>query len=330
MKTARFVPLLVLTLVLAGSYSAPAAEDTQRAYIGVRLDTTPLSDLLIKHLRLKPDQGLRIQNVQVGSPADKAGLERDDLIVAFQGNDVTDYNEFVEKIKKAGVDATVNLEIIHLGERKTVNLTLAAFSGEIEWKYPQEPQTSGHWQPGRMFRLKPGDKMWEQIPFEHFPDSNRIKKFFSQQHYFHQTLPDGREYDITIEGDPRDDKSRITVKIDREIYETTVGDLDKLPQEYRQAARDALESAKKNAAVTPSPPTPRGEDRDFFSKPFPWSEDNFNFGPGFDGDFFNRMQKQMDEMMKRMRDMEQRNQRLYEKFPELREDESLTEDAEEL
>ena len=59
----------------------------------MRLDPEPLPELLVKHLRLEPETGLRVQNVLIGSPADKIGLEQDDLIVALNGKPVRDFED---------------------------------------------------------------------------------------------------------------------------------------------------------------------------------------------------------------------------------------------
>ena len=57
-----------------------------RGYLGVNFDK--LSPKLAKSLGLSSDKGVIITNVQKGSPADKAGLKVEDVIVQFDGKPV--------------------------------------------------------------------------------------------------------------------------------------------------------------------------------------------------------------------------------------------------
>jgi len=340
MRTYIAVLTLFCGLMVLSNQNISAQESSEngRAYIGVRLDVKPLDGLLIRHLRLKPDQGLLIRNVQTDSPADKAGLERDDIIVTLEGKDVTDFDDFVAAIQRAGVGKQVSLKIIHLGNRQTVTLTPSPLSDSIEWKYPEKPEFSQKWQPGRAFRLRPDRKQWQEIPFGKMPGGkNYFKKFFQQRYYYHQSLPDGESYDITIEGDPRDDNASISIKLDKTEYNTTVGELDKLPEKYREAARDALKNAKKSDqsnfsqdrsfdVTPPGLPNPPGlRDDGFFDRSFPWHDRQFRFAPG--EDIFERMQQQMQELRERINDME----KMPNRFPNIPDKKnSLTDDAEQL
>ena len=70
------------------------------------------------------DEGLYIVQVTEFSPAEKAGLQSGDLIVKFDGQRITTFNELKEirDTKKEG--DIVSIEIIRNGETKTVNLQL--------------------------------------------------------------------------------------------------------------------------------------------------------------------------------------------------------------
>jgi hypothetical protein len=312
------VMFFMIAVLLAGNVMVTAGlgGGDERPYIGVRLDSRPLDELLVKHLRLKPNQGLVVKNIQVDSPADKANLECDDIIIGFGGKDVTDYDDFVSDIRQSGVGDEVNLEIIHLGERKTVNLTLAAATEVIEWKYPMEPDYMERWQPGRMFRLEPDKKHWQQMPFDDLPDT-RIKKYIEdtfKQRYVYSYLSDDQNYEVEINGDPHSNDATVTVRIDRNEYKATVDQIDKLPGKYRKAAQNALENARKDSEklVDPDdmsgPPPDEPWGHDFFDRPFLQRSPGREFG--LPGD----LHEQMREMMERMQEMEQRNRDLFERF----------------
>ena len=64
MKTKNFALLsFVVLLSIATTLSAESKAAETRPYMGVWLDTSPLPDLLSKHLGLSLDQGIRITNV---------------------------------------------------------------------------------------------------------------------------------------------------------------------------------------------------------------------------------------------------------------------------
>ena len=146
MKAKNIILTIALVLVWAGTGLAGDTDtDDARPYIGVMLDAASLPDLLVKHLGLEAGQGIRIANIHRDSPADKAGLERDDIIIGFEGGRVDDRQQFVDNVRKAGIGTEVSLEIIHLGKRQTVTLTLEGLKGDFDFKYPPEPEVVQSW-----------------------------------------------------------------------------------------------------------------------------------------------------------------------------------------
>lgn len=307
MKAKSIATLFALILIVGGPgvYAGEGSADA-RPYIGVLLDSTPLPALLVKHLGLSPEQGIRIKNVHRGSPADKAGLERDDIIIGFQGKDVVDYETFVKGVRKAGVGTEVSLEIIHLGQRKTVTLTLEALEGEFDLKYPPEPEIVQSWRPGKIFRLRPGDENWMEILKDGMPpefDVN-IDRFFKELYTYHHS--NGTDYTITIEGNPHDDDSKITVQAGEDEYQTTVGAIDKLPEKYREPAEEAVKNAQKTAKtkrydirIRPDSWRMPEDWKPYLEKLKPYRDlPMAPFEPG--GPIFDKIQKQMKELQRRL------------------------------
>ncbi|MFC1635750.1 S1C family serine protease [Planctomycetota bacterium] len=314
MKAKRITSIVMLVLFSAwtGLFADSDSADA-RPYLGVLLDSVPLPSLLIKHLGLSPDQGIRIKNVHRGGPADKAGLERDDIIIRFEGEDVVDSEAFVDEIRKAGVGTEVSLQIIHLGKRKPVTLTLETLEGEFDLKYPPEPEIVQSWRPGKIFRLKPGDENWMEVLKDGVPPELdvHINRFFNELHTYHHS--DGEDYTITIEGNPNDDDSKITVQAGDNKYETTVGKIDKLPEKYREPAEQAVKSAqkdvKKRKSIIIRPYSWRmpSDWKSYFDKIQP--NQNFqipHFEPG--GPIFEKIQKQLEELQRRLDRLEKRRE----------------------
>ncbi|MBN2271536.1 MAG: PDZ domain-containing protein [Sedimentisphaerales bacterium] len=325
--------VLAVLVCCAGAVCGESEPGEGKGYIGIRMDARPLPELLIKHLRLAEDQGVRIQNVGVGTPADKAGLERDDIIIGLNGKDVTDNKEFAETVQKAGVGEEISLEIIHLGERKTVKLELASFAADSDFKakFPPEPEIVQSWQPGRMFRLMDDSQGWIQvgpdgsvrgggggfgigdggfIGSENDTLESHINKVFKELYTYHYST-DGDDYTITIEGDPDDEDTYIIVDAGDSHFKRPLKDIDKLPKKYQQAAEQAVKGARRAAKTRqrgwkptlPQWPDLRG-----------WQ---FNQGPGQpglpqlapDNDMLKRIEKQMQDIQKRIEQLEKERSR---------------------
>src|SRR3989338_6316086 len=62
--------------------------------------------------------------VMPGSPADKAGLLENDIILEFDGEKITQENSLAKLIQKRQVGDSVTLKILHKGEEKTLQVKL--------------------------------------------------------------------------------------------------------------------------------------------------------------------------------------------------------------
>lgn len=321
MKTRIVILIAIIALAASGTrLYAEQLVPQQGGYMGIELDTAALPAILEKHLRLSPGQGLQIVNVQVDTPADTAGLERNDIIIGLEGRDVDDYKDFVKTVRDSGAGTKVSLKIIHLGKRKTVKLKLAGRAELVEnpeWKYPREPVRQESWQPGRIFHMRPGEQDWTEIPWnelQQLPETQiDIQKFLGQRYEFHYS-ENGESYTIVIEGDLRSDATCITVRSGNTEYQVTVKDIDELPKKYRKRVEEALESAKENARKRPQlfqydlrfPPD--GWKKEFFKK-FEIPQPKLKPPHNQDGEMFEQMRelkKQLEELQKNQRQMLER------------------------
>ncbi len=316
-------------------FGAMSRAGDQRPYIGVSLDATPLPELLTKHLQLEPKQGLRITNIMTGGPAEKAGLDRDDLIIVFQGAKVTSLDQFVEALRGAGVGAEVSLEVIHLGQHKTVHPKLEPAPDEknVSWKYPPEPDAITSWHPRRLFKIGLDGKQLE-IPFDKIPDIDGDFRRFLKESYTYHHATDGEEYTITIEGDPADEDSELVVQVGDKKYPATVGSIEALPQKYREPARQAVEDARSSVEKDIHVPWPEGWGREarrkfFEGLPKPDLQRLFDEKDSaveklqdqverlqqrlkeMDGQ---KLQEQMEQLQQRVKEMEERSREMLDKL----------------
>jgi len=104
--------------------SEGAPHDPSRGWLGVTLDE--VNPVLAAQLGLD-DAGAVVLNVADGSPAEDAGVERYDVILAIDGETFGKSVEALAKrIGEAGAGGTVALTIIRAGQPRTLNVTLAS------------------------------------------------------------------------------------------------------------------------------------------------------------------------------------------------------------
>jgi serine protease Do len=95
-----------------------------RGWLGVTIQT--LDPDLAQGLGVNADSGIVVSDTAKGSPAEKAGLKRDDVIIAVDGKAVTTTGELRNAIAVAGANRTVNLKIIRNGKELTLPCVLTA------------------------------------------------------------------------------------------------------------------------------------------------------------------------------------------------------------
>ena len=101
-----------------------------RAFLGVR--TVPVTEALKQKNNLSVDQGALVVRgdtveelaVMPGSPADKAGLAENDIILEVDGVKLTEEHTLQSVIRSKAPGARISLKVLHKGERKTVWATL--------------------------------------------------------------------------------------------------------------------------------------------------------------------------------------------------------------
>jgi hypothetical protein len=99
----------------AGPRDQPAGKE---GYLGIV--TGVVSDELHAQLDLPDDCGLVVRQVVPGSPAEKAGLMANDLLLTFGGRNVTSPLEFTEMVQETRGGTKVRLDIVRRGKRQHV------------------------------------------------------------------------------------------------------------------------------------------------------------------------------------------------------------------
>ena len=99
-----------------------------RGWLGVQIQ--PVTEALARSYHLKEAKGAIIADVTDGSPADKAGLKPDDVVIGVDGREVRDNSDLTSYIASRPPDSTVHLRILRNGAEKEVGVTLGTFPEE--------------------------------------------------------------------------------------------------------------------------------------------------------------------------------------------------------
>jgi serine protease Do len=91
-------------------------------YLGVGV--VELTDDRVKALKLKDDRGLEIKRVDENSPAAKAGLKENDVILEVNGKNIEGNEQFAGSIGETAPGTKVSLTIWRNGAKQTVSATL--------------------------------------------------------------------------------------------------------------------------------------------------------------------------------------------------------------
>jgi serine protease Do len=101
-----------------------------RGWLGVVIQR--ISPELAAEFGLSDDKGALVSKVMPDGPADKAGIERGDVIVEFNGHRISDWNELPRQVALTPIDRKVEVVLMRKGDRKSVS----AVVGKLE-----EPET---------------------------------------------------------------------------------------------------------------------------------------------------------------------------------------------
>ncbi|MBI5510213.1 MAG: Do family serine endopeptidase [Deltaproteobacteria bacterium] len=96
-----------------------------RSWIGIKIQ--PLSSELAESYGLKSPNGALVAEVVDGSPADKAGIQGEDVVLEFDGKPVRNSTDLPLFASMAGVGRKVELKVWRKGSEKRVSVTLQEY-----------------------------------------------------------------------------------------------------------------------------------------------------------------------------------------------------------
>jgi len=97
----------------------------KRGYLGVTMGQSGgISERMKTYYKLPDTNGVRIAAVAGGGPADKAGLQKDDIVRKIDGQSVKDNQDLQGRVASHKPGETVKLEVVRAGETRKLDVKL--------------------------------------------------------------------------------------------------------------------------------------------------------------------------------------------------------------
>jgi serine protease Do len=100
-------------------------ETVEPVRLGVAIAPRRVARRLQRAVGLPERDGLLVHAVEEGSPADRAGIEKGDLIVAAAGNDVTRLDDLHEALDKVRTGGELDLKLVRGTDERDVKVSFA-------------------------------------------------------------------------------------------------------------------------------------------------------------------------------------------------------------
>ena len=110
---------------------------TRRGWLGVRIQS--LDQDLADSMHLSSDKGALVAKVSEGSPADKADLKPGDIVLKFDGKEISEMRRLPRIVAETPIGKKVDMEIWRNGQHMTVPITVGELKEETAEKADAEP-----------------------------------------------------------------------------------------------------------------------------------------------------------------------------------------------
>jgi S1-C subfamily serine protease len=122
----------------------------EHAYLGI--EGGPITPTFAKAFNLPVEEGVLIQNVEKGGPADKAGIQGGttpvtvegvevmvggDIIIEADGKKINNMEQIIELVNSKKPGDEVTLKLLRDGKEKTATVTMGARPESVEKASPQ-------------------------------------------------------------------------------------------------------------------------------------------------------------------------------------------------
>jgi len=102
---------------------------TRRGWLGVRVQ--PVNEGIAEAYGLDAPRGALITRITEDSPAEKAGLERGDLVLSFDGHDVEESRALSRIVAETEIGNAARVDYIREGERRSATVTVERLESDV-------------------------------------------------------------------------------------------------------------------------------------------------------------------------------------------------------
>ena len=110
--------------------------EVRRGWLGVRLAS--VTDELATQLGLKENTGAHVASVARNGPAAAAGIETDDVIVKFDGQDIGQMRSLPKAVAQTPVGKSVSVDVLRKGQRRTFKVVVGRLADDEATTPPAE------------------------------------------------------------------------------------------------------------------------------------------------------------------------------------------------
>jgi serine protease Do len=117
-----------------------------RGQLGVQVNITPFTEDVAKELGLPGGGGAQITAVSEGGAADKAGLQINDIVIEYNGQQVHNSSDLIAMVIATKPGTTVPIKIVRNRQQRTLNVTVAELdllAEEPDTRETRQSTTSG-------------------------------------------------------------------------------------------------------------------------------------------------------------------------------------------
>jgi cytochrome c biogenesis protein CcmG/thiol:disulfide interchange protein DsbE len=121
MSLPRTIFLLILFTATSATARPSSKPEQAKPWLGVRIETVP-----------PPATGVIIKEVLSGTPAQEAGLMKDDLVQSIDQQNVNSPEAFIKAVQSHGIGTTVTVAFIRAGKPEKKSIKLVARPDQLE------------------------------------------------------------------------------------------------------------------------------------------------------------------------------------------------------
>jgi serine protease Do len=117
--------------------------ETRRGWLGVKIQT--ITEDIAEASGGKENTGALVSSVTPGSPAAKAGIQDGDVILKFDGKDVTSMRGLPRLVAQTPIGKDVDIELLRKGQRMTLKVAVGRLTEEdaVKASAKEPPKSKG-------------------------------------------------------------------------------------------------------------------------------------------------------------------------------------------